>query len=225
MHKRKVYLREEILLMTLCVLAIIVILAAIRVRTKLPEFVDRQLTVDEQAEIIDRNSSLVDYVYLSPNATFPRENSINKITIHHMAGDIELERLGKVFSDEDRQASANYAIDTNGKIALYVEECNRAWSSSSPENDNQAITIEVANDQIGEDWHVSDVAYNALIELCTDICIRNNRTELAYTGDDTGNLTLHCMFADTECPGPYLKSRMVDIASTVNKQLTNGEFN
>ena len=34
-------------------------------------------------------------------------------------------------------------------MALYVEEGNRAWTSSSPENDHQAVTIEVANDEVG----------------------------------------------------------------------------
>ena len=32
------------------------------------------------------NSSLVDYVAISPNSSNPRNNKIKKITIHHMAG-------------------------------------------------------------------------------------------------------------------------------------------
>lgn len=38
----------------------------------------------------------------------------------------------------------------------------------------ERLTIEVANDEIGGDWHVSDAAFNKLIELCVDICQRNN---------------------------------------------------
>lgn len=38
---------------------------------------------------------------------------------------------------------------------------------------NQAVTIEVANDENGGEWHVSDESYQALIELCEDICRRN----------------------------------------------------
>ena len=37
---------------------------------------------------------------------------------------------------------------------MYVEEKNRSWCSSSPSNDNRAVTIEVANDEIGGNWHV-----------------------------------------------------------------------
>lgn len=39
-----------------------------------------------------------------------------------MADHITLERLGEVFAEKDRRASANYAVDINGGVALYVEE-------------------------------------------------------------------------------------------------------
>ena len=53
----------------------------------LPDNVGRLLTDAEKEEVISRNSPLIDYIYLSPNANFPREDAIEKITIHHMAGD------------------------------------------------------------------------------------------------------------------------------------------
>lgn len=137
-----------------------------------------------------------------------------------MGGDFSLEVLGQSFSQQDRRVSSNYAIDSNGRVALYVEESNRAWTSSSRENDHQAVTIEVANDETGGNWHVSDEAYSALIELCADVCQRNGIQELNYTGDADGNLTIHKMFsAKTECPGPYLESKMSEIAQTVNARL------
>ena len=222
MREKTSYRREWLLLAVLCLLAGAVLWAAASNRARLPELVDRPLTDAERAEVIARNSPLIDYIYLSPIADFPREDAVRKITIHHMAGDIGLERLGEVFSDGDRQASANYAVDTAGRVALYVEERDRAWTSSSPENDHQAVTIEVANDETGGDWHVSDASYEALIGLCADICVRNGIGELVYTGDETGNLTLHSMFADTECPGPYLTGRMADIAAEVNRRLNAG---
>lgn len=222
MDGRKAYRREWLLLAVLGFLAAAVLWAAANARMKLPELVDRPLTDAERAEVIARNSPLIDYVYLSPIADFPREDAVRKITIHHMADDIGLKRLGEVFSDGDRQASANYAIDTEGRVALYVEECNRAWTSSSPENDHQAVTVEVANDETGGDWHVSDASYDALIALCVDICERNGIVGLVYTGDEAGSLTLHSMFADTECPGPYLTGRMAEIAAEVNRRLNAG---
>ena len=116
--------------------------------------------------------------------------------------------------------SSNYAIDSSGRVALYVEEGNRAWTSSSRENDHQAVTIVVANDETGGSWHVSDQAFETLITLCADICRRNGITRLDFTGNPEGNLTLHKMFSgQTECPGPYLESRMEEIAALVNERL------
>jgi LysM repeat protein len=103
---------------------------------------------------------------------------------------------------------------------MYVEEKDRAWTSSNADNDHQAVTIEVANDKIGGDWHVSDKALASLIDLCVDICKRNGIKKLNYTGDKNGNLTRHNMFAATACPGPYLQSKFPYIANEVNKRLT-----
>lgn len=209
-----------LLLAAFCVLGAVVLLNWRSGVRQLPDTVGRTLTQQELAEVMDRNSPLTDYVYLSPNADFPREDQIRKITIHHMADDIALERLGEVFAEQDRQASSNYAVDGQGRVALYVEEGNRAWTSSNPDNDHQAVTIEVANDEAGGNWHVSDTAYEALIDLCVDICRRNGIEELVYTGDETGNLTIHKMFnPDTVCPGPYLESRMPEIAAEVSRRL------
>lgn len=210
-----------LLLAGFCLSAAAVLALCAGARAQMPEAVGRVLTAEETAEIAARNSPLTGYVYLSPNADFSRRDAILKVTIHHMAGDLTLEELGESFGQRDRRASSNYAIDSQGRVALYVEECYRAWTSSSPENDGQAVTIEVANDEIGGDWHVSDRAYETLIDLCVDICRRNGIGELRYTGDETGNLTLHSMFSsETECPGPYLTGRMGEIAAAVNGRLS-----
>lgn len=165
------------------------------------------------------NSSLISYTKISPNRTSPRKKPIRKITIHHMAGNLTVEQCGAVFTPTSRRASSNYGIGTDGRIGMYVEEKDRAWTSSSPDNDNQAITIEVANNTLGPNWTVSDKAMTSLIDLCVDICKRNGIQRLNFTGDKTGNLTMHCYFKSTLCPGPYLKSKFPYIASEVNKRL------
>ena len=165
------------------------------------------------------NSKLVSYTALSPHYNPRGKNKILKITPHHMAGNLSVETCGKIFANPKRNASSNYGIGSDGRIAMYVEEKNRAWTSGNKDNDYQAITIEVANDEIGGDWHVSDKALNSLIELCIDICKRNDIKELNYTGDSKGNLTRHNMFQATACPGPYLQSKFPYIAEQVNKAL------
>ena len=165
------------------------------------------------------NSNLVNVVIELPNCNKPRNNQIKKITIHHMAAVWTVERCGECFANPERQASSNYGIDSDGRVGLYVSESDRAWTSGNAENDNQAVTIEVSNCEMGGDWAVSNKAYAKLIELCVDICQRNGIERLNYTCDTSGNLTIHKMFQATSCPGPYLEARMSDIANQVNKRL------
>ncbi len=167
------------------------------------------------------NSSLINYTRLSPNCNKPRNHKIDTITIHHMAGNLTVEQCGSVFAPKSRKASSNYGIGTDGRVGLYVDEANRSWCSSNSANDNRAITIEVANDQIGGNWHVSDTALNKLIELCVDICKRNGISKLNYTGNKSGNLTMHKWFAATACPGPYLESKFQYISQKVNAKLNS----
>ena len=171
----------------------------------------------------DTSSKLVNYTQLSPNCSV-RSGKISKITIHHMAGNLTVERCGSEFAKTSRQASSNYGIGTDGRIALYVDEAYRAWTTSSRANDDVAVTIEVANSVAADPWPVSDAAYESLIRLCVDICQRNGIAALNYTGDKTGNLTAHRWFAATLCPGPYLYERFPAIAAEVNKRLAAGSI-
>ena len=166
------------------------------------------------------NSELVTYTRILKNCNRMIGKQNKKITIHHMAGNLSLKKVGDVFVN--RESSANYAIDSNGKIGLYVNECDRAWTSASYDNDSQAVTIEVANNKLDPEWTISDKAMKALINLCVDICKRNNIKELVFTGDKNGSLTYHYMFANTACPGPYIKSKTTYICECVNA-LLNGQ--
>lgn len=111
------------------------------------------------------DSELAVYTAISPNCNRPRSQPISKITVHHMAGNTTLEAFGALVGKTSRQMSANYAIESSGRIGLFCHEADRSWCSSSPWNDHRAITIEVANDSGAPDWHVSDKAYAALERL------------------------------------------------------------
>ena len=169
------------------------------------------------------NSPLVDYIRLSPNCNRRGLTPIRKITIHHTAGVASVEGMGATFAPASRQGSANYGIGFDGRVGMYVEECNRAWTSSNAENDFQAVTIEVSNDSTGGVWHVSDVCLGKLVDLCVDICRRNGIERLNFTGEASGNLTMHKWFAPTACPGEYLESKFPWIAEEVNKRLEEEE--
>ena len=163
-------------------------------------------------------SSLTNYTKLSPNCSSRNGAKICKITPHHMAGNLTIEQCGNVFASSSRQASSNYGIGSDGRIGCYVDENDRSWASANYNNDRQAITIEVANDEIGGNWHVSDKALESLINLCVDICKRYN-FKLTYDETPNGSLTRHNMFINTNCPGPYLQSKFPYIVEEVNKRL------
>ncbi len=175
------------------------------------------------------NSELATYVKISPNRTSPRKHNIDTITIHCMAGNLSVETLGDLFASKSRKASSNYGIGTDGHIAQYVDEGDRSWCSSNKENDERAVTIEVANDGDAETgWHVSDKAMEALIYLCVDICKRNGIRQLLWKNDksligqvDKQNMTVHRWFANKACPGDYLMNKMGSIASAVNVRLSD----
>lgn len=172
------------------------------------------------------NSPLVNYTRISPHKTSPRKHAIDKITIHHMAGNMTIEACGNLF--QTKQASSNYGIGTDGRVGLYVEEKDRSWCSSSgnapDSNDHRAVTIEVANDGgASTNWHVSDKALAKCIDLCVDICKRNGIPELKWTGDASGTLTVHRFFTSTQCPGGYLMGLMPKIAAEVNARLNTAK--
>lgn len=171
------------------------------------------------------NSSLVKYTKISPNKTKNRNHKIDTITIHCVVGQLSVETLGNIFAKPSKKASCNYGIGSDGRVGMYVEEKDRSWCSSNAANDHRAITIECASDRT-HPYKINDRVYKSLIELCTDICKRNNIKELKWKGDkkligkvDQQNMTVHRWFANKDCPGEYIYSRLGQIAKEVNTKL------
>ena len=175
------------------------------------------------------NSSLVSYTKLSPNHSGQRTHSIDRITPHCVVGQLTAESICGCFTSPSREASCNYGIGKDGKIALCVEEKNRSWCSSSSANDQRAVTIECASD-LNHPYAMTTAVYNSLVKLCTDICKRNGKKKLLWLGDknktlnyspksDEMILTVHRWFANKSCPGDWLYSRLGDLASKVTAAL------
>ena len=148
--------------------------------------------------------------------------SICKFTPHHMAGKLTGAQCARLFQNAGRNASANYCIGYDGEIVGCVDEEYRAWTSSNRTNDFQAITVEVSNNSGGPEWTISDASWNALVKLAVDVCRRNN-FRLVYDGTPNGSLTRHNMFANTNCPGPYLQGRFEELVAVVNAKLDGGD--
>lgn len=175
------------------------------------------------------NSTLISYTKLSPNHSGKRTKKIDTITIHCMAGQLSVESCGALFAKSSRQASSNYGIGPDGRIALYVDESNRSWCTSSNANDQRAVTIEVASDAT-HPYAVRDKAYDALLDLVTDICKRNGIKKLVWSTSKSNrvghlngcNMTVHRDYAAKACPGDYLYNLQDEIAAEVNRRLGSG---
>lgn len=138
---------------------------------------------------------------------------ISEITVHHMAGVLSAERCGEIFQNPGRNGSSHYGIGLNGEIAWYVDESCVAWTNSNWGSNCRAVTIENSDSQMGGNWPVSDATFDSLVKLVADIAKRNN---IGYLTPGE-NLTWHSMYANTNCPGDYLRGRMQDIADGANK--------
>ncbi len=177
------------------------------------------------------NSSLVNCTILSPNHSGKRTHKIDRITPHCVVGQLSAESIGGCFTSTSRRASCNYGIGKDGRVCLIVDEANRSWCSSSNANDQRAITIECASDK-SEPYAMNSAVYNKLVDLCIDICKRNDIKKLLWFTDKNKSLsyepangeavlTVHRWFANKSCPGDWLYNRLGDLVSKVNASLGN----
>lgn len=174
-------------------------------------------------------SSLVDYVKLSPNNSGQRTHAIDRITPHCIVGQWDVTTIGNYFNNPQVQASCNYGIAKDGKVALVVEENKRSWCSSNNANDQRAVTIECSSEKVAP-YAFNDAVYNKLIDLCADICKRNGKNTLLWIEDKNTALnynpksnemllTVHRWFKQKACPGDWLMARMNDLATKVTNKL------
>ena len=164
------------------------------------------------------NSTLVTYRHITKHKNSGRgKHRIQKIFVHHMAGNLTVKQCGNVF--DTRQASAHYGVNGSA-IGQYVDEADTAWHCGNFSWNQKSIGIELANDAGAKgNWHVADSTINTAIRLIADICRRNGIPKLVYTGDMNGNLCMHRWVCSTSCPGPYLATQFRRIEVGVNNIL------
>lgn len=144
-----------------------------------------------------------------------RPYGIDGICIHHMAGVLTARTCQNVL--QSRGVSAHYGIGSDGEVARYVDEGNRAWASGdgvgvNSRGNDRAIHIENSNSQIGGNYPISDQTFDLLVELCYDIAKRNNLLPLKVGG----NLFAHRDVYATNCCGDYLYGKLGELADRVN---------
>lgn len=179
------------------------------------------------------NSSLVSYTNLTKNKTTNRNQPITRITPHCFVGQVSAKRGCNYFATTPKKASCNYVVGYDGQIGLSVEEKDKSWCSSSDSNDQRAITVEIASDNV-DPYKITDAALKGFIELCIDICKRYGKKRLVWIPNKTQALaysvksdelliTVHRWFANKACPGAYIMGKIPYIVETVNKTLEGVE--
>lgn len=152
-----------------------------------------------------------------------RVQPITKITPHQMAARWTGQTCAYYFQNNGISNSANYCIGYEGDIWCNVEEENRAWTSSSSWNDQRAITVEISNSALGTD-HMTDESLEAFKRLATDIALRYGIEAYEYTGDASGNFTLHKFYSATPCPGDYFISKIPELIADINERIKNKDI-
>lgn len=130
----------------------------------------------------------------------------NKIIPHHHAGNLTVKQFLAIMQST-RQMSPTVSVHTDGTVYAWVPEEMRPWTTGSYAADQTALTLEIANDQIGGNWHISDKAYNLAVQICAEWCKRYNIVPV-WKANRKGTIQMHKEWASTACPGPYLSNKI-----------------
>ena len=125
---------------------------------------------------------------------------------HHMAGNLTVEQFYAIMASS-RQMSPTISIHTDGTVYAWVPEEMRPWTTGSYTADQDALTMEIANDEIGGDWHISDTAYNLAVKIAAEWCKRYGIDPYWKPGA-MGTIQMHKEWAPTACPGPYMSRKI-----------------
>lgn len=211
-----------------------------------------------KAKMIRKKSPISVYTKLSPNCTKPRTGKIKRLSPHGVGGNLSIEATLNlprfITPDSKNGSSCGYAIGSDGRVGLGVEENNRSWCTSSRINDMEAITFEIANNGAAPDWRMSDLAINGWLDLAVEICknygfkkvnyvakpsnigvfpIDSNRSKneaaveawiKTWAKDDEMIITLHNWYSAKACPGPYFMRQLPWLVREMNKRLQDANY-
>jgi len=168
------------------------------------------------------NSSLVttDMPAYGGNYTQNRaknDGKIKMIILHHTGGVIDVNALGQIWQTVGRNGSSHYGVCDN-QVGQYVPENCISWTNTNWLANLNSVTIEMCNSTGAPNWEVSAQTLETTAQLVADISRRNGLGKLVVGQ----NLTYHSMYANTNCPGPYVLPRMQAIADRANEILAQG---
>lgn len=147
-------------------------------------------------ENIEADENLI----LTKHFTPGRAGTINKIVLHHNAGNLTIRGCYNVW--QDREASAHYQVQSDGRIGQLVWDKDTAWHAGNFDANSTSIGIEHADCQANP-WKISDACLENGAHLVAALC------KYYKLGRPTWmkNVFPHNHFSSTECPAPIAGSQ------------------
>lgn len=140
-------------------------------------------------ENIEADENLI----LNKHFTPGRAGTINKIVLHHNAGNLTIRGCYNVW--QDREASAHYQVQSDGRIGQLVWDKDTAWHAGDFNANATSIGIEHADCQ-ARPWMISAACLENGAHLVAALC------KYYKLGRPTWmkNVFPHSHFSATECP-------------------------
>lgn len=137
---------------------------------------------------------------LNKHFTPGRAGTINKIVLHHNAGNLTIRGCYNVW--QDREASAHYQVQSDGRIGQLVWDKDTAWHAGDFNANATSIGIEHADCQT-RPWKISDACLENGAHLVAALC------KYYKLGRPTWmkNVFPHSHFSATECPASIAGSQ------------------
>lgn len=137
---------------------------------------------------------------LNKHFTPGRAGTINKIVLHHNAGNLTIRGCYNVW--QDREASAHYQVQSDGRIGQLVWDKDTAWHAGDFNANATSIGIEHADCQT-RPWMISAACLENGAHLVAALC------KYYKLGRPTWmkNVFPHSHFSATECPASIAGSQ------------------
>lgn len=147
-------------------------------------------------ENIEADENLI----LTKHFTPGRAGTINKIVLHHNAGNLTIRGCYNVW--QDREASAHYQVQSDGRIGQLVWDKDTAWHAGDFNANATSIGIEHADCQ-ARPWMISAACLENGAHLVAALC------KYYKLGRPTWmkNVFPHSHFSATECPASIAGSQ------------------
>lgn len=127
-----------------------------------------------------------------------RSQKIDKIVVHHNAGNLSISDCYRVW--QTREASAHYQVDAVGRVGQLVNDWDTAWHAGDA--NPSSIGVEHANDRFGP-WTISGETLEAGAHLVAALCKMYGLGEPEWGRNVFG----HSHFMATSCPGEIAGSQ------------------